>query len=88
VVDTATADPGAIVVHDAHADDPEYAFALSRLSDQDLEHTVFGVFRSVARPTYDDLVREQNESARTGGLDRRDSLQSLLTGHDTWTVSD
>ncbi|MDM7489731.1 2-oxoacid:ferredoxin oxidoreductase subunit beta [Rhodococcus sp. CSLK01-03] len=88
VVDTASADPGSIVVHDAHADDPEYAFALSRLSDQDLAHTVFGVFRSVARPTYDDLVREQNESARAGEPRRRESLQSLLAGHDTWTVSE
>ena len=40
-------------------EDPSYAFALSRLSGQDLEHTVMGVFRQVQRPTYDDGAREQ-----------------------------
>src|SRR5262249_932372 len=47
----------AVVVHDAQRDDPSFAFALSRLSDQDLTHTVTGVFRSVQRPTYDDGAR-------------------------------
>ena len=46
-------------VHDAHADDSAYAFALSRLSDQNLEHTVMGIFRQVSRPTYDDAARSQ-----------------------------
>ena len=41
-----------IVVHDAT--DHNLAFALSRLSDQDLTHTVTGIFRNVSRPTYDD----------------------------------
>src|SRR6202000_1192841 len=34
-----------IVVHDAHATDSAYAYALSRLSQQNLEHTVMGIFR-------------------------------------------
>ncbi len=72
-----------IVVHDAHTDDPEYAFALSRLSDQDLGHVVTGVFRSVSRPTYDDASRAQLAAAcasNPGGV------QELLTGPETWTV--
>ena len=88
VADTAGVAPEQIVVHDAHSDDPAYAFALSRLSDQDLEHTLFGVFRSVQRPCYDDLVREQNDSARAGHTGDAKSLQELLTGSDTWSVSD
>ena len=36
----------AIVVHDAQVDNPAYAFALSRLSEQNLEHTVMGVDQS------------------------------------------
>ncbi len=52
-----------IVVHDAQLDDPAYAFALSRLSDQNLEHTVMGIFRQVSRPTYDDAARTQVASA-------------------------
>jgi len=73
----------ALVVHDAHTDDPSYAFALSRLSAQDLSHTVTGVFRSVSRPTYDDSARAQVTQARET---RKADLQSLLRGKDTWTV--
>ncbi|MFW0794375.1 2-oxoacid:ferredoxin oxidoreductase subunit beta [Gordonia sp. CPCC 205515] len=75
-----------IVVHDAHTDDPEYAYALSRLSDHDLTHTLTGVFRSVTRPAYDDEVRRVNTVAREQHPVDGDSLQQLLTGHDTWTV--
>jgi 2-oxoglutarate/2-oxoacid ferredoxin oxidoreductase subunit beta len=71
-----------IVVHDAG--DHNLAFALSRLSDQDLTHTVTGVFRNVERLTYDDGAREQVAAAeRTGSVD----LQALLNGRDTWTVA-
>jgi 2-oxoglutarate ferredoxin oxidoreductase subunit beta len=83
-----TADVAAdqIVRHDAHADDPAYAFALSRLSDQSLEHTVMGVFRQVQRPTYDDGARAQVRSARDATAHDSAALQSLLRGRDTWTV--
>jgi len=71
-----------IVVHDAT--DHNLAFALSRLSDQDLTHTVTGVFRNVERLTYDDGARAQVDQARaTGSVD----LQALLNGRDTWTVT-
>ncbi|HEX6579126.1 MAG TPA: 2-oxoacid:ferredoxin oxidoreductase subunit beta [Jiangellaceae bacterium] len=78
-------DSGQIVVHDAT--DHELAFALSRLSDQDLTHTVTGIFRNVERATYDDATRAQVQQARDtaaarGGAD----LQALLNGRDTWTV--
>ncbi|MCP9624513.1 2-oxoacid:ferredoxin oxidoreductase subunit beta, partial [Nocardia otitidiscaviarum] len=75
-----------IVVHDAYTDSPEYAYALSRLSDQDLSHVVTGVFRSVSRPTYDDGVRAQAETARERKPVDDDALQGLLTGRETWTV--
>ncbi|SLH89610.1 Probable ferredoxin oxidoreductase, beta subunit [Mycobacteroides abscessus subsp. abscessus] len=75
-----------IVVHDAHTDDPEYAYALSRLGDQELTHVVTGVFRSVARPTYDDTVRAQNAAAAEQAPVQADSLQRLLNGPETWTV--
>ena len=51
--------PAEIVVHDATVADPAYAFALSRLPGSDLRNTPIGVFRTCARPSYDDLVREQ-----------------------------
>jgi 2-oxoglutarate/2-oxoacid ferredoxin oxidoreductase subunit beta len=73
----------ALVVHDATLDDPSYAFALSRLGSHDLDHTLVGVFRSVQRPTYDDLARAQVSQAKTKAAD----LTSLLRGKDTWTVA-
>ncbi|MFR9750228.1 2-oxoacid:ferredoxin oxidoreductase subunit beta [Nocardia sp. 004] len=75
-----------IVVHDMHIDGPEYAYALSRLSDQDLGHVATGIFRNVTRPTYDDAVRNQVAAAHESKPIAPDSLQSLLTGTETWTV--
>jgi 2-oxoglutarate/2-oxoacid ferredoxin oxidoreductase subunit beta len=73
----------AVVVHDAQREDPSFAFALSRLSDQDLTHTVTGVFRSVQRPTYDDGARAQLAEAKAR---KAPDLAALLNGNDTWTV--
>jgi 2-oxoglutarate ferredoxin oxidoreductase subunit beta len=42
-----------------------------------------GVFRSVQKPTYDAMMADQLEVART---ERAPDLQGLLTGGDTWTV--
>lgn len=75
-----------IVVHDAHSDDNAYAFALSRLSDQNLDHAVMGIFRQVSKPTYDDAARAQVGAARESAPHDMAALQSLLHGRDTWTV--
>jgi 2-oxoglutarate/2-oxoacid ferredoxin oxidoreductase subunit beta len=75
-------DADQVVVHDAT--DHNLAFALSRLSDQDLNHTVIGIFRNADRVAYDDAARAQVASAKaTGNAD----LQKLLTGRDTWTIA-
>jgi len=60
-----TADVAAeeIVVHNATLEDPAYAFALSRLSEQNLEHMVMGIFRQVSRPT---LRRSGPQPGRIG----------------------
>ena len=63
-VDVAGADPESLVVHDAHAADPSYAFALSRLDSADFAHTPIGVFRQQPRASYDDLMAEQIAAAR------------------------
>ncbi|WP_409328712.1 2-oxoacid:ferredoxin oxidoreductase subunit beta [Trujillonella humicola] len=70
-----------IVVHDAHRADPAYAFALSRLSSQDLRYTPMGVFRAVQKPTYDRMMSDQLDAAE-GSAD----LDAILSGADTWTV--
>jgi 2-oxoglutarate/2-oxoacid ferredoxin oxidoreductase subunit beta len=87
VAKTADVAVGDIVVHDATLDDPAYAFALSRLSEQNLEHTVMGIFRNVTRPTYDDAARSQVHTAAQSRSHDTAALQSLLRGRDTWTVT-
>jgi 2-oxoglutarate ferredoxin oxidoreductase subunit beta len=86
IAKTADVAPSDIVVHDANLDDPAYAFALSRLSEQNLEHYVMGIFRQVNRPTYDGAAREQVKSAMDSKPHDAAALQSLLRGKDTWTV--
>jgi len=71
-------------IHDAHADDPSRAFAISRLDDRTMSHVPIGIFRQVERPTYDDGVRAQVvDAVRQGEGD----LAALLAGPDTWTVA-
>jgi 2-oxoglutarate/2-oxoacid ferredoxin oxidoreductase subunit beta len=84
VAQRAEVKPDDIVVHDAYTDDPEYAYALSRLSDQDLTYTVTGIVRAVNRPTYDDAARDQVARAKE---ESPADLQQLLDGRSTWTVS-
>jgi 2-oxoglutarate/2-oxoacid ferredoxin oxidoreductase subunit beta len=86
VARTDAIDESDIIVHDAYTDNPEYAYALSRLSDQDLGHVVTGIFRSITRPAYDDAVRAQTTTARERKPLKQDSLQSLLNGQETWTI--
>ena len=71
-----------VVVHDAT--DHNLAFALSRLSDQNLTHTVTGIFRNIDRVTYDDATRRQVDTSRAQGTA---DLQGLLNGRDTWTIA-
>jgi 2-oxoglutarate ferredoxin oxidoreductase subunit beta len=88
VVDVAEVGEDALLVHDAHADDPTTAFALSRLTDAGvLTRAPIGIFRQVEHPTYDDLAREQVATARQGTDDNRAALASLLDSGDTWTVA-
>jgi 2-oxoglutarate/2-oxoacid ferredoxin oxidoreductase subunit beta len=82
-VDVPEEDPR-VVVHDAHASDPTFAFALSRLSGIDLSTTPIGVFRSVERPTYDDQVRDQVAAAQAK---KPADLTALIRGRDTWTIA-
>ncbi len=86
VEDGVAADDPRVVVHDAHRDDPSYAFALSRLSSHDVRYAPMGVFRSVARPSYDALMSSQmaDAAAKASGDDA--ALAGLLSGPDTWTV--
>jgi 2-oxoglutarate ferredoxin oxidoreductase subunit beta len=83
-VEAATVAESSLVVHDATRSDPSYAFALSRLDSADFAHTPIGVFRSVDRPSYDELMAAQLEQARSNGAG---DLAKLLAGNDTWEVN-
>src|SRR5580700_7822171 len=80
----AGADPDSLLVHDAHASDPSYAFALSRLDSSDFAHTPIGVFRQVPRDSYDEMMAAQLADARARHGDG--DLAALLAGPDTWQV--
>lgn len=84
LVELNSVDESQLVIHDAHDPDPSYAFALSRLSGSDLEHTPIGIFRDVVRPGYSAMVNEQLASvihAQGAG-----DLEKLLHSGDTWSV--
>jgi 2-oxoglutarate ferredoxin oxidoreductase subunit beta len=89
VVDADAVSAADLLVHDAHAHDPELAFALSRLSDTSNTKTPIGVFRDVDRPTYDELLNEQLDTARStqASADGEAGLAALLAGSDTWTIN-
>jgi len=73
-----------LLVHDETDTDPTRAFLLSRMEYPDFPIPV-GVFRSVQRPTYEDLLEGQVEGAiaKSGPGD----LMKLINSGDTWTIN-
>jgi 2-oxoglutarate/2-oxoacid ferredoxin oxidoreductase subunit beta len=76
-----------VVIHDAHVENPAYAFALSRLQTLDSRYAPMGVFRDVEHATYDSLMSAQLDRAAEQASGDDDALQALLRGADTWQVS-
>jgi 2-oxoglutarate ferredoxin oxidoreductase subunit beta len=74
---------GELVVHDAHRDDPSFAFALSRLSSSPDGPTPIGIFRDVSRPVSGRALAQELQAARPGEAE----LDALLHAGDTWVVS-
>jgi len=84
VVEVAEAGEEALLVHDAGHREPSLAFALSRITFETDGAVPLGVFRSVERAVYDDLMSEQLEVARERSGEG--DLAALLHSGDTWTV--
>jgi 2-oxoglutarate ferredoxin oxidoreductase subunit beta len=84
VVDVDSVGAEVLLVHNPQADEPELAFALSRLGNVDGGVTPLGIFRAVSRAAYDDVVRDQVASARESRGDG--DLATLLSSGDTWQV--
>jgi 2-oxoglutarate ferredoxin oxidoreductase subunit beta len=85
IVDVEEVGEDRLIVHDEHLLDAGRAFALSRLSHTPSGPTPIGIFRSVERPVYEDLIDRQLQDAvaRSGSGD----LDALLRSGDVWTVS-
>ncbi len=77
ITDAGDGDP---VIHDAHAEDPSLAFALSRLSMVPNGPTPVGIFRGVDRPAHG-----AGRARATGAGD--EELDALLSAGDTWTIA-
>ncbi len=84
VVDVGVAGEDGLLVHEAGHREPSLAFALSRITFDTDGAVPLGVFRSVERPVYDDLMSEQLEQARE--LSGEGDLEALLHSGDTWIV--
>src|SRR6184192_2042561 len=72
-----------ILVHDIHLEDPSVAFMLARMEQPDFPQPV-GVFRAVERPSYDQMLIEQIDTAiaKSGP----GTLEKLIYSGDMWTV--
>src|SRR5262244_3456984 len=72
-----------ILVHDIYLEDPSVAFMLARMEQPDFPQPV-GVFRSVDRASYDQLMADQIETAvaKSGPGD----LAKLINSGETWVV--
>jgi 2-oxoglutarate ferredoxin oxidoreductase subunit beta len=85
IVSVDEAGEDALVVHDAHRDDPTLAFALARLADAPTDPTPIGVFRSVDRPVGIAEVGRKLAAVRADLAPG--ALEALLHAGDTWTVA-
>ena len=74
-----------VVVHDESSDDVGQAMAVASLTDSHgLTQSPIGIFRDVDRPVHDDEARAQVHMPEEENRIR--DLQTLVTGHDTWTT--
>ena len=73
-----------LLFHDEKAAEPSLAYLLSRMRYEDGFPEPIGVFRSVDRPRYDELVNDQI-SVATNDKGEGD-LDTLFNAGETWTV--
>jgi 2-oxoglutarate ferredoxin oxidoreductase subunit beta len=74
-----------LLVHDAHSEDPTLAWLLSRMEPPEFP-VPMGVFRAVEKPTYAQLMLDQNAAAvrRRGPGD----LKKMFLDADTWVIEE
>lgn len=72
-----------ILVHNEHEENPTIAYMLTRMEPPKFPVGI-GVFRSVQRPTYEDLMIQQIEEVKA--KKGKGDLMQLLRGGETWEV--
>ena len=72
-----------ILVHNINLEDPSVAFMLARMEQPNFPQPV-GIFRAVERPSYDQMLADQIDTAiaKSGP----GSLEKLIYSGDMWTV--
>jgi 2-oxoglutarate ferredoxin oxidoreductase subunit beta len=85
LVDVAEVGEDALVIHDAHREDPSYATALAHLSARPTGPTPIGVLRDVKRPIFGEGRQERLAKAFAEATPA--DLDEFLHAGDTWTVS-
>ena len=83
VVDVAQVGEENLLVHDEKAEEPTMAYFLSRMGPPDFP-TPVGVFRSVHKPIYDQLLMEQVRAAEAR---QAPDVNALYRQGQTWEVS-
>jgi 2-oxoglutarate/2-oxoacid ferredoxin oxidoreductase subunit beta len=75
--------PKDLLIHDPHSDDIAYAELLARMEAPEFPIPL-GIFRSVRKPSYDEMVDQQIRKVieKSG----RGDLEKLLNSGDTWVV--
>lgn len=73
----------ALLIHDEKSPDPTLAYLLTQMKNPEFPVPI-GVFRSVEKPTYDELMTRQIEGAVT--REGEGDLKEVLRGTDSWTV--
>ena len=84
IADVAAVGEEALLVHDAHRQDPSLAFALSRLADADGGATPIGIFRQAPRADHTETLAAELRAAHESFGD--EGLARLLHAGDTWSV--
>jgi len=74
---------GDILVHDIYLEDPSVVFMLARMEQPEFPQPV-GIFRSIERQSYDQLLVDQIDGAiaKSGP----GNLEKLIYSGDMWTV--
>ena len=72
-----------LLVHDIYQKDPSVAFMLARMEYPEFPQPL-GIFRTVERDTYEDMMRAQIDLAVT--KQGRGQLEKLIHSGDTWVV--